>query len=103
MRDGFDLQAVSALPYEEAHKRLLTLSGVGDKVADCVQLFGMGQSMAFPVDVWVERLMKTWFVPETASKAEIRRAAHAMFGDDAGLIQQSLFHCARLGLLKLEK
>ena len=103
VRDGFDLRSVSALPYEEAHKRLLTLSGVGDKVADCVQLFGMGQSMAFPVDVWVERLMKTWFVPETAGKAEIRRAAHDMFGDDAGLIQQSLFHCARLGLLRLEK
>ena len=103
VRDGFDLRSVSALPYEEAHTRLLTLSGVGDKVADCVQLFGMGQSMAFPVDVWVERLMKTWFVPETAGKAEIRRAAHDMFGDDAGLIQQSLFHCARLGLLRLEK
>ena len=103
VRDGFDLRSVSALPYEEAHKRLLTLSGVGDKVADCVQLFGMGQSMAFPVDVWVERLMKTWFVPETAGKADIRRAAHDMFGDDAGLIQQSLFHCARLGLLRLEK
>ena len=103
VRDGFDLRSVSALPYEEAHKRLLTLSGVGDKVADCVQLFGMGQSMAFPVDVWVERLMKTWFVPETAGKAEIRRAAHDMFGDDAGLIQQNLFHCARLGLLRLEK
>ena len=44
VRDGFDLRSVSALPYEEAHKRLLTLSGVGDKVADCVQLFGMGQS-----------------------------------------------------------
>ena len=102
VRDGFDLQAVAALPYEEAHKRLLTLSGVGDKVADCVQLFGMGQSMAFPVDVWVERLMKKWFVPETAGKAEIRRAARDMFGNDAGLIQQSLFHCARLGLLKLD-
>ncbi len=102
VRDGFDLQAVAALPYEEAHKRLLTLGGVGDKVADCVQLFGMGQSMAFPVDVWVERLMKKWFVPETAGKAEIRRAAHDMFGNDAGLIQQSLFHCARLGLLKLD-
>ena len=102
VRDGFDLRSVSALPYEEAHKRLLTLSGVGDKVADCVQLFGMGQSMAFPVDVWVERLMKKWFVPETAGKAEIRRAARDMFGNDAGLIQQSLFHCARLGLLKLD-
>ena len=102
VRDGFDLQAVAALPYEETHKRLLTLSGVGDKVADCVQLFGMGQSMAFPVDVWVERLMKRWFVPEASNKAEIRRAAHELFGDDAGLIQQSLFHCARLGLLKMD-
>lgn len=102
VRDGFDLQAVSAMPYAEAHKELLTLSGVGDKVADCVQLFGMGQSMAFPVDVWVERLMKTWFVPNASGKAAIRRAAHDMFGDEAGLIQQSLFHCARLGLLELK-
>lgn len=102
VRDGFDLAAVSRLEYDQAHAQLLTLSGVGDKVADCVQLFGMGQSRAFPVDVWVERLMKTYFVPKASGKADIRRAAYDLFGDDAGLIQQSLFHCARMGLLRGE-
>ena len=103
IENGFDLDAVAKMNYDEAHRLLLTLPGVGDKVADCIQLFGMGHSCAFPVDVWVERLMKDWFVPEAATKKEIRAAAHALFGEDAGLIQQSLFHCARLGLIHLEK
>lgn len=101
--DGFDLSAVAAMDYDTAHKTLLTLKGVGDKVADCVQLFGMGHSRAFPVDVWVERLMKRWFMDEKASKADIRRKAYDMFGEQAGLVQQSLFHCARLGLISLEE
>ena len=101
--EGFDLDALAALPYGQAHEALLRFPGVGDKVADCVQLFGLGHSMAFPVDVWVERLMKRWLVPDARSKAEIRQAAHDLFGDDAGLIQQSLFHCARIGLISLDK
>ena len=99
---GFDLDALAPLPYEAAHAQLLRLPGVGDKVADCVQLFGLGQAMAFPVDVWVERLMKARLAPQARSKAEIRQAAWALFGEDAGLIQQSLFHCARLGLIELD-
>lgn len=100
--NGFPLERLASEPYEKAHAMLLTLPGVGDKVADCVQLFGLGHSQAFPVDVWVERLMKKWFMPETSSKKEIRRRAYDMFGEYAGLIQQSLFHCARLGLMPLE-
>ena len=53
------------------------------------------------MDVWVERLMKSWFVPDAKDKKAIRQAAHALFGEEAGLIQQSLFHCARLGLIEL--
>lgn len=101
VRDGFDLDEIAAMDYDAAHARLLRLPGVGDKVADCVQLFGMGHSMAFPVDVWVERLMRSWVVPGARSRAEIRRAAQALFGENAGLIQQSLFHCARMGLIKV--
>ncbi len=100
--DGFDLDALAALPYGEAHERLLSLPGVGDKVADCVQLFGLGHSMAFPVDVWMERVVKRCIAPEARTKAEMRAAAHAMFGEYAGLIQQSLFHCARMGLISLD-
>ena len=92
--DGSDLDALKALDYEAAHGALLSLPGVGDKVADCVQLFGLNQSEAFPVDVWITRAMKIC-APEARTKKEIRRAAHKMFGPDAGLIQQSLFHYAR--------
>ena len=101
--DGFDLDAVALLSYDEAHARLLTLPGVGDKVADCVQLFGMGHAEAFPVDVWIERAMRRWIAPEARDKAAIRRAARALFGENAGLIQQSLFHCARMGLISLKE
>ena len=90
------------MDYEDAHRKLLSLPGVGDKVADCVQLFGMGQGEAFPVDVWIERAMRRWVSPEAHSKAEIRRAARELFGENAGLIQQSLFHCARMGLISLD-
>lgn len=102
VRDGFPLESLKDEGYESAHKRLLELPGVGDKVADCVQLFGMGQSEAFPVDVWVERLMKKWFAPDARNKREMRAAAHEMFGENAGIVQQYLFHCARLGLISLE-
>ena len=100
--DGFDLDVLAALPYRAAHERLLSMPGVGDKVADCIQLFGLGHSMACPVDVWVERLTKRWLAPGVQSKAAMREAAHALFGEYAGLIQQSLFHCARMGLISLD-
>lgn len=100
--EGFDLNGLRSLSYEEAHKKLVTLSGVGDKVADCVQLFSLGHSEAFPVDVWVERLMKQWFPSDASGKRAIVKQAHQMFGKNAGIVQQSLFHCARLGLIKLE-
>ena len=99
--EGFPLDCLHTLPHEEAHKHLLTLKGVGPKVADCVLLFGCGHTRAFPVDVWVARLMRQWFdmrgVPDRAMAAR----ALQMFGKNAGLIQQSLFHCARLGLIEL--
>lgn len=102
IQDGFPLETLRDLPYEEAHRQLLSLPGVGDKVADCVQLFGTGHSEAFPIDVWVERLMKHWFLPDAHGKREISRKAHEMFGRNAGIVQQSLFHCARLGLIPLD-
>lgn len=101
--DGFPLDELHRMPYVEAHRLLLTLPGVGDKVADCVQLFSTGHSEAFPVDVWVERLMKQWFIPDTNGKKEISQKAREMFGSNAGIVQQSLFHCARLKLIPLNE
>jgi len=99
--EGFPLNELRSMPYREAHKALLALKGVGPKVADCVLLFGCGHSEAFPVDVWVARLMRQWFGLADVRNAELADRARVMFGDLAGLIQQSLFHCARLKLIEL--
>lgn len=101
VRDGFSLDILKALPYEEAHARLTTLPGVGDKVADCVLLFGCGQTSAFPVDVWVARLLNDWFGISGMSRTAMAREARSRLGAHAGLMQQFLFHAARTGAIEL--
>ena len=99
--EGFPLESLRDMPYDEAHSALVTLPGVGDKVADCVLLFGCGHTSAFPVDVWVERLLKSWFGVEAKGRAAMLRQARALLGEHAGLLQQFLFHAARTGALEL--
>ena len=98
--DGFPLDGLCRLPYGEAHRLLTSLPGVGDKVADCVLLFGCGHASAFPVDVWVDRLMRDWFGVTRKSRAALAREARVRLGDHAGLMQQFLFHAARTGAME---
>ena len=95
--EGFPLDDLQNMSYDEAHARLIGLPGVGDKVADCVLLFGCGQTSAFPVDVWVDRLLRDWFGIDCRSRAAMARQARARLGRHAGLMQQFLFHAARTG------
>lgn len=93
---GFTLSEPAGLPYEEARKLLLTLPGVGHKVADCVLLFAYGKGEAFPVDVWVKRAVERWyFNGRPATEKRIRDAARARFGPLAGYAQQHLYYYIR--------
>ncbi len=85
------LEETAALPYADARTRLLTLSGVGEKIADCVLLFGAGRLQAFPVDVWVLRAMVRRYGLEGWSLAHVAHFGRAHFGPLAGLAQQFLF------------
>ena len=100
--EGFPLEELCRMPYEDAHAALTTLPGVGDKVADCVLLFGCGHASAFPVDVWVDRLLRDWFGVSCKSRAAMAREARARLGENAGIMQQFLFHAARTGAIALE-
>lgn len=95
--EGFPLDRLSEMEYGEAHSMLVQLAGVGDKVADCVLLFGCRHASAFPVDVWVEKLLREWFGIETKGRAQLGRVSREMLGEHAGLLQQFLFHAARTG------
>ena len=97
--DGFDLEGLRQADYETALARLRTLPGVGEKVADCVLLFSCGFTQAFPVDVWIARVMENGYGMR-GTRHGIKRQSLALFGDYAGIVQQVLFHSARCGGLK---
>lgn len=101
VRDGFPLHALKDMCYADAHRELTKLPGVGDKVADCVLLFSCGHTSAFPVDVWVERLLRSWFAVECRGRRNMMCCAREMLGENAGLLQQFLFHAARMGDIEL--
>ncbi len=84
-----------ALPYCEAKEELRTLSGVGEKIADCVALFGLGHWEAFPVDVWMSRAMNRLYRLEDRSPSQTAVHGRTRFGAYAGLAQQYLFAAER--------
>jgi len=92
-----DLEAWSALSGDELRARLCELPGVGTKVANCVMLFAYGRITAFPIDVWIERVLRqTYFARKR--KVTPRRLAEftaEYFGPHGGYAQQYLFHHAR--------
>ena len=95
--DGkFDLNRLGHLPLTGARAELITLRGVGGKIADCVLLFACGFDAAFPVDVWVERaLRELYFSRRRAPAKRLRHFAATHFGPRAGYAQQYLFHYMR--------
>ena len=85
------LDETEQLPYPEAKARLLELPGVGEKVADCVLLFGAGRLEAFPVDTWVLKSLARRYGLEGWKPAQVAHFGRTHFGPLAGLAQQYLF------------
>lgn len=94
-------ERIAALPFEEARKMLMEFRGVGPKVSDCVLLFSFGFFEAFPIDVWIHRIMAETYLPGIAGRScrpsdyeVIRRFAQDYFGEYAGYAQEYLY-CMR--------
>lgn len=84
----------------KVREKLLTLSGVGPKVADCILLFSdLKRFDTFPIDVWVRRVMNELYLNEPdeskISKKKIERLSKEKFGNIRGLAQQYLFYWRR--------
>ena len=109
--ERIDLEVLKSKPYLEARKVLLNFPGVGLKVADCVSLFSLEKMEAFPVDVWVKRVVLNHyadqFPPEFVKKMssrnsltnwgyeKIRNFAQGYFSYYAGYAQEYLYHYER--------
>ena len=83
------LQKSVIAPLEEA------INGVGNKVSDCILLFGLGRVDSFPVDVWIKRIMEYCYFDGEQSIPAISAFAEKHFGDIGGFAQQYLFFYAR--------
>lgn len=91
------LDEISKMNMEDAHRELIKLKGIGPKVADCILLFSMEKKEAFPVDVWVKRIMQHFYLAPDLSLKKIRDFGMEKFGEYAGISQQYLFYYAREG------
>ena len=82
--------------YFDSLKFLLTFPGVGDKVANCVLIYSLKKYNAFPVDLWVERLLvEDYGLNKKMSLINKRKWGQNYFGKYSGIIQHYLFHYKR--------
>ncbi len=88
---GFDLNKLKSLEYAEAKRGLMMLLGIGEKVADCVLLFSLGFTEAFPVDVWIKRIMEKIYFKGKISEKKIADFARKKFKRDAGIVHEFLY------------
>jgi N-glycosylase/DNA lyase len=93
-----DLRELADCGVEAARDQLLTLHGVGRKIADCVLLFAYGYQAAFPVDVWVNKALQELYFPgQRVPQRQLESFSRSYFGSWAGYAQQYLFHYMRIG------
>jgi len=108
---NFDLEALKTTPYEKAKHELLKLPGVGHKVADCILLFSLDKLEAFPIDVWMKRIItehySQHFEPEFITKIRTKHSlspreyqtiytfGKKYLGNHLGYAQEYLYHHKR--------
>ena len=85
---NFDLEKLKKMKYSELLEYLKTLHGVGDKVANCIALFGLHQIEAFPVDVWIKRILEVRYHNDFSLE-------RWSLQDIGGIIQQYMFFYER--------
>lgn len=85
-RKDIDLNAIDSLDDEELLEALMSLKGVGIKVANCVALFGYHRIAAFPIDVWIKRMIDEHYDGEFPLE---------LYKGYAGVIQQYIFYYGR--------
>jgi N-glycosylase/DNA lyase len=93
-----DLESISALSDAELCRQLSGLPGIGAKIANCVMLFAYERLRAFPIDVWIERVLRQEYFTckRKTSTQQLRNFSERYFGEHGGYAQQYLFHHARI-------
>jgi len=105
---NLDFKLLEKMPYEGAFAEVTAQYGIGEKVGDCMLLYGLGKTEAFPTDVWVRRAVERRYRKEIQEYKKcqnckskkipnkiIRGFARKKFGENAGYAQQLMFEVER--------
>jgi N-glycosylase/DNA lyase len=115
VNDSLNISSLLRLPYEDAKNELLKIHGIGDKVADCILLFSLDKLEAFPIDIWMARVLYLnyrWLFNNSNKKLNsnrklshekitaheyriLSRYARDYFGKYSGYAQQYLYYNVR--------
>ena len=90
-----DFEKITSKSFEEKEKFLLSIRGVGKKVAHCILLFGFGELSAFPVDVWIKRALECYF-GISGSPKKLTEEGRAIFGKFSGYAQEYIYAYIRV-------
>lgn len=90
-----NIEDIKKLDTENLLKFLISLKGVGPKVASCIMLFGFQRKDKFPVDTWIEQVYYNHFCKDKRSRPEIQKYFENIFKENSGLAQQYLFYYER--------
>ncbi|MBO5954559.1 MAG: DNA-3-methyladenine glycosylase 2 family protein, partial [Clostridia bacterium] len=85
---------------EEQLKFLVALKGVGEKVANCIMLFGLGVKNVFPVDTWINKVYNNLVGTVETDRKKITRELTNRYGKLSGFAQQYFFYYYRDNNLK---
>lgn len=92
------LEEIEKMPYDEAKRLLLLQKGIGEKVANCILLFGLHHTEAFPVDTWIKKVLEEYRYPSLKSKIEEKtQFLMNRYGEYAGYVQQAMFYMKKWG------
>ena len=96
IQNQIKIQNIHKMSYIESFETMLELPGVGPKVADCILFYGFGFKEAFPVDVWIGRIVsEMYFKGKEIKPTKAREFGMKRFGSNAGYVQLYMFHYAR--------
>ena len=94
-RGGPDVVEAELKNAEDPIQALQQFCGIGPKVAACISLFGLGRMDAFPIDVWMRRVMNRLYDIDEKDVKAMKDYAKKHFGENGGIAQQYLFYYIR--------
>lgn len=95
LQSDYGFQQWCLLETDSLILKLMSLKGIGIKVAECIALYGYGRWDCFPIDTWIKKASKDLLQIDFKNEKELKQILYRLFDHNRGLVQQYLFYYRR--------